>query len=202
VQALAEAAALLGSSPAACAQATPAAAEAAPPAGATPPTELALLPRLRARRDVEMVPTASVTTQRRIAWQLADQTVINLRAECAARSADASDTAVLLLSRLSGLLDVEWRVDEPTGEFAPTDTSIVCNIIDVHTRRHGAWSDRPTVMVEEDEVKVVDVVVEAVGDAATIARLGKAGHPGKLFALTVSEIDALDAACWEEEEGD
>jgi hypothetical protein len=111
VQALAEAAVLLGSSPAACAQATPAAAEAAPPAGATPPTELALLPRLRARRDVEMVPTASVTTQRRIAWQLADQTVSNLLAECAARSADASDTAVLLLSRLSTLRVARRQAD-------------------------------------------------------------------------------------------
>ena len=86
------------------------------------------------------------------------------------------------------LWDADWS---RTGRVAP-----------VHTRRHGAWSDRPTVMVEEDEVKVVDVVVEAVRDTATIARLGRAGHPGKLFALTVSEIDALDAACWEEEEGD
>jgi len=72
----------------------------------------------------------------------------------------------------------------------------------VHIRRHGAWLDRPAVMLEEDEMTVVDVVVETVRDAATIARLGRAGHPVKLFALTVSEIDALDAACWEEEEED
>ena len=57
-------------------------------------------------------------------------------------------------------------------------------------------------MLEEDEMTVVDVVLETVRDAATIARLGRAGHPVKLFALTVSEIDALDAACWEEEEED
>jgi hypothetical protein len=93
-----------------------------------------------------MVTTASVYTQRRIARQLAEEMVSNLRAECAARSADASDTAVMLLSRLSTLLDVEWRVDKPTDEFAPTDTSIVCNIIDALAGLSGSRDAESTVL--------------------------------------------------------
>ena len=49
----------------------------------------------------------------------------------------------------------------------------------VHIRRHGAWLDRPAVMLEEDEMTVVDVVVETVRDAATIEAPWQGRTPGE-----------------------
>ena len=54
------------------------------------------------------------------------------------------------------------------------------------------WKDVPTVIVDEDEVRTLDVELEPVTDEVTLQRLRRAGFPGKLFKLCADESAKLD----------
>ena len=57
---------------------------------------------------------------------------------------------------------------------------------------HKLWTDCPTVIVEEDEVRTTDIEMTEVTDEATLSRLRKAGHPGRIFKLSAAESALLD----------